>query len=84
MGSQPRNSDQIRATGKALAERLRTEPGFRGQLDADPSAALTGAGLPADGVEDFLREWSATAEVGGYFGVQPCDNTCSWTCIITG
>ncbi|MFW6074699.1 MAG: hypothetical protein ACOC9Y_03835 [Chloroflexota bacterium] len=77
--NQDQKQAEVRETAKQIAHRLIDEPNFRDQVKKDPQTALTGAGLPAEAVPDFLREIGAQSddEVSGY-GM--CTWTCSWTC----
>ncbi|MDQ2984857.1 MAG: hypothetical protein M3R70_13195 [Actinomycetota bacterium] len=80
MNEEKRAPDDVREKAQEILKRMESDASFREQVESDPEGALTGAGLPADAVEDFLRE-SATAEVAGYRG---CTQTCGFTCLWTG
>jgi hypothetical protein len=67
----------IRTTARGLAERVGTDASFKEQVLNDPSATLTGAGLPEIAVGDFLRE-TGLGEVAGYLSF-----VCSLTCSVT-
>lgn len=82
MGTSGTGPEAVRATAQGLATRLKTDPTFRARVEADPTATLTEAGMPAPAVEDFVREWAAGAEVGGYQMPQ-CSDTCTMTCLVT-
>lgn len=74
---------RARALARGLALRLTTDPAFRARLEADPAATLSEAGMPEHGVADFMHDWSASAEVGGYKWPN-CESTCVYyTCMIT-
>ena len=72
---------QVRAKARELADRVQSDPTFRSQVESDPSGALTGAGLPARAVEEFVIDVGITPDVSGY---QRCTETC-WiiTCLVT-
>ena len=63
---------QARAAVRALVERSRTDPEFRRQVQADPGAALTAAGVPTElhGTDPGPTGWSA-------------DRACAMTCLNT-
>lgn len=71
---------EVREKAQQILRRIESDPAFRQQVEEAPEEALTGAGLPADAVEDFLRE-SGSGEVAGYRG---CTSTCGFTCLWTG
>ena len=75
------NVQQVRAKAKELADRVQSDPAFRGEVESDPNGALTAAGLPAKAVEEFVIDVGITPEVSGY---QRCTDTC-WviTCLVT-
>ena len=75
------NVQQVRAKAKELADRVQSDPAFRSAVESDPNGALTGAGLPARAVEEFVIDVGITPEVSGY---QRCTETC-WviTCLVT-
>ncbi|MDQ2984859.1 MAG: hypothetical protein M3R70_13205 [Actinomycetota bacterium] len=75
-----RAPDDVRAKADEIKQRLQSDDSFRQQLESNPEEALTGAGLPKEAVEDFLRE-SGSGEVAGYRG---CTSTCGFTCLWTG
>jgi hypothetical protein len=81
MSTAERYDEQARAKGRELAKRIADDPDFRRQVEQDPAGALTGAGLPANAVVDFVNEVGITTEVEGY---RMCDHTCDWSCFITG
>jgi hypothetical protein len=72
--------DAARAKARELAEKLRSEPGFRKQVESDPAGALTGAGLPEYAVTDFLNDTGIQADVSGY---ARCTESCLITCLVT-
>lgn len=76
--SEQRAPDDVRQKADEIKSRMESDASFRQQVESNPEEALTGAGLPAKAVEDFLREG---AEVGGYRG---CTSTCGFTCLWTG
>ena len=59
------NIEQVRATAQKLAERVKSDPAFKHQVEKDPLGTLTAAGLPGEAVSQFLREAELT-EVAGY------------------
>ncbi|MDQ2984858.1 MAG: hypothetical protein M3R70_13200 [Actinomycetota bacterium] len=77
MSSEQKAPDDVRAKADEIKKRLDSDDAFRQQVESDPESALTGAGLPADAVEDFMRE---TSEVAGY---RNCTRTCGFTCLWT-
>ena len=74
-------SDEWRAKGRELAQRLQSDPSFRQRVQGDPHGAMREAGLPEEAATDFLRETGMSAEVSGY--AAPSD-WCWVTCFITG
>jgi hypothetical protein len=72
--------DATRAKARALAERLKSDPSFRTQVEADPAGTLTGAGLPDQAVTDFLTDTGIQADVAGY---ALCTDSCLITCLFT-
>ncbi|MFW6074702.1 MAG: hypothetical protein ACOC9Y_03850 [Chloroflexota bacterium] len=59
-------SNEARETAKQLAHRLIDDPDFGQQVKDNPVATLTAAGLPEEGVDEFLGQFPAMAEVSGY------------------
>ena len=57
--------EQVRATARKIAERVKSDPAFKQQVQQDPKGALTAAGLPEKHVGDFLAE-TQLADVAGY------------------
>jgi hypothetical protein len=85
MSTKQTHDEAARAKAQELANRLKTDPGFRQQIEQDPVATVTGAGLSEIAAQDFLREVDMTPDVAGYARcMQTCDETCYWTCLITG
>jgi hypothetical protein len=74
-------TDDLRAKGQELAQRLQNDPSFRQEVESDPAAAMRAAGIPEGAAADFLRETGVSADVSGY---QVKDDWCFWTCFITG
>lgn len=72
--------DAARAKARDLADRLKSDPAFRRQVESDPSAALTGAGLPENAVGDFLNDTGIQADVSGF---RNCRDSCIITCLVT-
>ena len=79
-----KHDEDARARSRQVAQRLKDDPSFRGQVEADPFTALREAGVPEDVQLDFMRETGIEAEVAGYRGCKvTCDETCFATCWIT-
>lgn len=86
MSSTGAYDDQVRAKADELAKRMQSDAQFRQQIEADPVAALTGAGLPADAASDFLLEYGQTNDVSGYLWCRDTclgDSSCVSTCLLT-
>jgi hypothetical protein len=84
MSTQQSYDDATRAKAQELASRLKNDPGFKQQIEQDPIAALTGAGLSESAAFDFLHDVGQTPDVSGYRGcTSTCDSTCVLTCIVT-
>lgn len=66
--------DQIQARAREVANRVKTDPTFKAQLEKDPVGTLKSVGLPSEITTDFLREVGLEADVAGY---------CIWTCGVT-
>lgn len=81
MNELQQQNDEIRGTANAIAHRIIDEPDFREQIKENPHSALTGAGLPEEAVDEFLREWRSGIpegdEVSGYI---VCHLSCLMTC----
>jgi hypothetical protein len=76
--------DATRAKAQELANRLKNDSGFKQQIEQDPIATLTGAGLSESAAYDFLRDTGQTPDVSGYRAcTHTCDDTCVITCVIT-
>ncbi|GCE14647.1 hypothetical protein [Tengunoibacter tsumagoiensis] len=73
------NNQQLRALARQLSERMKTEPDFKAQVEKDPSATLTAAGLPTDAVKEFLQ-LTSTDDVTGY----SADTIWISICILSG
>ena len=82
MGDTRSVPDEVRAKGRAIAQRLTDDAAFRQRVTADPETALREAGLPEEAFVDFMREAGIEADVIGY---RECAYTgCStFTCFIT-
>ena len=79
--STPQHYDEAaRAKARELAGRLKSDPGFRKQVESDPAGTLTGAGLPDQAVTDFLNDTGIQADVSGY---ARCTDSCLITCLVT-
>ena len=63
-----------------IAARLDQDPTYRFQVERDPLATLTSAGLPAERVSDFLFEAGIEPELMGY---ARCTESCWISCLIT-
>jgi len=57
--------EQARTTARTLARRIQEDPAFVEQIQQDPIAALTAAGLPEDFVLEFLDR-TQISDVHGY------------------
>lgn len=68
--------EHIRQTARQLAERLKTDPAFRTQIELQPETTLIAAGLPEEAVPDFLHETQVSDEVSAY-------SVCCITCVTT-
>jgi len=87
--------EKARQTAREIGDRAMNDPSFKQQLADDPQGTLTSAGLPANAVNDFMREavreQLVEADVAGY-GMsggasdsgQECLFTCLYTCGHTG
>ena len=80
MGDTRSVSEEVRAKGRELAQRLKDDWAYRQRVEADPSGVLCEAGLPEEAHSDFMRETGVEAEVAGYQG---CSITCGVTCFLT-
>lgn len=58
--------DRIRALARGLAERIRADPAFREQVQADPQILLA-EGLPEPALTDLLHS-TDLLDVSGYIG----------------
>lgn len=77
-------SDEARAKGRDLVQRIKSDPTFRQQLQSDPAGVMREAGLPEDAHLDIARETGIDAEVAGYARCWvTCDETCVVTCLVT-
>ena len=77
-------SDEARAKGRELVQRIKNDPSFRQQLQSDPAGVMREAGLPEDAHLDVARESGVDAEVAGYARCWvTCDETCVVTCLVT-
>ena len=56
MGDARSIPDAVHTKGRELARRIKDDPDFRQQVEADPYAALREAGLPEEAHKDFMRE----------------------------
>lgn len=65
--------DEIRSTAEEIVARLQTDPAFAEQVRADPTSALTSAGLPQEAVTEFLRVTNSPSEVSGHMLINPAD-----------
>lgn len=68
--------EEARARSRQVAQRLKDDPAFRQQVEADPFSALREAGVPEEAHLDFMRETEIAADVAGYVS---CEATCSFT-----
>jgi hypothetical protein len=58
---------QVREAARNIIRRVIDEPGFAGQLRADPRAACVAAGVPETAVDEFLtNDLGLEADVSGY------------------
>ena len=85
MSTESPYDERTRTTARSLAERLRSDPGFRAQVEADPVGVLRAAGLPEEATDAFLQEVGIEGEVQGY---GKCNVSCDvWAssggCILT-
>ena len=80
MSTSQQYDDATRSTARELADRLKSDPNFRTQVEADPAGTLTGAGLPEQAVSDFLNDTGIQADVSGY---ARCADSCWITCLVT-
>ena len=80
MSTPQQYDDTARTKARELADRLKSDPNFRTQVESDPAGALTGAGLPAHAVTDFLNDTGIQADVSGY---ARCTDSCLITCLVT-
>jgi hypothetical protein len=85
MSSNQTHDDAARAKARQLADRLKNDAGFRQQIEQDPIATLTGAGLSELEAYDFLYDAGMTPDVSGYARcLSTClIATCHWSCLIT-
>jgi len=60
------DSQAIRATIDAIAQRAKAEPAFLTQLQDDPIGVLSGTGLPEQAIYQAMRELGLEPEVSGY------------------
>ena len=74
------HDEEARARSRQVAQRLKDDPSYRQQIEADPYGALSAAGVPETAHIDFMRETGVEADVTGYRG---CTDTCEDTCVIT-
>lgn len=79
MSAEKQAPTEVREKAEDIIRRLETDPSFREEVESNPEEALTGAGLPANAVEDFLRE---SGELVGRLAVS-CGVTCGVSCIKT-
>jgi hypothetical protein len=82
--SERQHVEEARVRGRELAQRLKTDVGFRQQIERDPVTALLEAGLSEDAHVDFMREVGLEAEVAGYM-ICRCtkSESCDLTCLIS-
>ncbi len=66
MGTPVTYDEPTRAIANQIVQRLQDDVSFREAVKQDPTAVLTGAGLPAAAVGDFLGALKYTGEVAGY------------------
>jgi hypothetical protein len=84
MGETTPISDDARAKGRELVQRIKSDPTFRQRLQGDPAGVMREAGLPEDAHLDIARETGIDAEVAGYARCWvTCDETCVVTCLVT-
>jgi len=76
MGINDGELEQLRMKARQLAERARTDPAFKEQIQQDPVQTLTAEGLPEATIPEFLHA-ADLADVVGYakvacFGTMTC------------
>ncbi|HEY8285617.1 MAG TPA: hypothetical protein VIJ28_14635 [Chloroflexota bacterium] len=54
----------LRAKAETVIDRAKSDPAFREQLKADPTAAFEAAGIPSDAAQELAQE--SGGEVRGY------------------
>ena len=77
------NLEQVRAVGKQLIERIKSDPAFKQQVEKDPVKTLTAAGLPEKAVADVLREADMSDVVAyGADTVSIPTGICLFSCLV--
>ncbi len=78
---------RLRETARAIAERAKSDPVYRQQINDDPMGTLTAAGIPAGAVPNLLREQGDPPEVEGHRAcvdltciISHCPGSCFVTC----
>ncbi|GCE14645.1 hypothetical protein [Tengunoibacter tsumagoiensis] len=71
----------LRVVAQQLVERLGADPTFKTQVQQDPVAVLSGAGLPQEYVSTFLHE-TGLEEVAGYLSPNTT-HYCLITCLLS-
>jgi hypothetical protein len=64
MSMNPQDVQALRARAETVISRAKSDPAFREQLKADPTATFEAAGLPTDAAQEVAQE--TTGEVKGY------------------
>ncbi|HEY8285615.1 MAG TPA: hypothetical protein VIJ28_14625 [Chloroflexota bacterium] len=79
MSMNPQDIQELRAKAETVINRAKSDPAFREQLKADPTATFEAAGIPSDAAQELAQE--SDGEVRGY---ARCLATCWFTeCAIT-
>ncbi|HVC79197.1 MAG TPA: hypothetical protein VNL35_01685 [Chloroflexota bacterium] len=79
MSMNPQDIQELRAKAETVINRAKSDPAFREQLKADPTATFEAAGIPSDAAQELAQE--SGGEVRGY---AMCLATCWFTeCAIT-